>query len=156
MDDRVLSGIGAAGHALKESVAEITGAYVERMESDAALPEAASVPVLDLEDHAASLLIDIAQSLVATAEHDVDVTRLLSDGTEIQRLIAALHGAQRARLGWSEQAILREFEILAEEVEAAIRRQAGPGAQVDSAIDLVSRSLGLARDVSLEELRRSR
>lgn len=151
-----MRGLAIAGRALKDVVAEITEAYVERLATDQALPHASHIPALDLEDHAASLLIDIALSLVATAETDIDVTELLQDGTEIQRLISALHGAQRARLGWDEAALRREFEILAEEVEAAVRREAAPAAPISSGIDLMHRSLGQAFEVSLEELKRAR
>src|SRR3712207_7263161 len=39
-------------------------------------------------------------------------TPLMQDGVEIQRLIAERHGVQRARLGWTEETLRRECEIL--------------------------------------------
>ena len=150
---KALSGISAAGRALKASVAEIMGAYIERLAADPALPEASRLSAPDLEDHAASLLIDIAQALIATAESDADVPALLQDGTQIQRLISALHGAQRARLAWREGALEREFRILREEVDAAVRRNAPAEAQIDRGLDLVHRALEQARLISLEHWR---
>jgi hypothetical protein len=42
----------------------------------------------------------------------------------IMALIAERHGTQRARLGWPEAAITREFALLAEVLDAAVRRLA--------------------------------
>ena len=151
-----LSGVGAVGRALKGSVAEIMAAYVERLGADPGLPEARRLPAPDLEDHASSLLIDIAQALIATAETDADVAGLLEDGTEIQRLISALHGAQRARLEWREGGLEREFQILREEVDDAVRRNAPADAQIDSGLDLVHRALEQARLISREHWRGAR
>jgi hypothetical protein len=48
--------------------------------------------------------------------------RFIKWWTKVQ---AERHGAQRARLGWSEQELHREFTILREELTAAVRRR-GP------------------------------
>ena len=154
--EHALPGVGAVGRALKDSVAPITAAFVERLGADAALPQAAKLAAVDLEDHTASLLVDIALSLIATSEADIDVTDLLRDGSRIQHLVAKLHGAQRARYGWDEQGVRREFRILIEEVESAVRRAAPPGAQLDAGLDLVRRALEQALAASLAEWRAAR
>ncbi|MBA3657858.1 MAG: hypothetical protein H0W69_10960, partial [Gemmatimonadaceae bacterium] len=46
---------------------------------------------------------------------------LLADAMEIQRLVAERHGAQRARLGWTESALRREMMIIREELERVVR-----------------------------------
>jgi hypothetical protein len=50
-----------------------------------------------------------------------ETTRTLRDGTEIQRVLAERHGAQRASLGWSASDHARELVILREEIAAALR-----------------------------------
>src|SRR3712207_8720142 len=65
-------------------------------------------------------------------------TPLMQDGIEIQRLIAERHGAQRARLGWTEETLRRECEILSEEVERALRHRLGDaGGRIDEAIAVI-------------------
>src|SRR5215210_5998611 len=51
---------------------------------------------------------------------DVEAT---VDGTAIQRTLGERHGKQRFRLGWREEELKRDFEILREELSAAIRRR---------------------------------
>jgi hypothetical protein len=55
---------------------------------------------------------------------DRESTDALLDASAIQRTIAATHGAQRARLGWGEDEIRREFTIIGEELSFAVRRAA--------------------------------
>ena len=61
----------------------------------------------------------------------------------------------RARLGWSEQALRREFQILEEEIEAAVRRKVPSGADVDveGALGLLTRFLEYAERTSTRALR---
>jgi hypothetical protein len=63
---------------------------------------------------------------------------MLRDGTAIQRLIAARHGAPRARLGWSADEVRRELRILREELHAGVRRAAVRGGETD-----IERVIGL-------------
>ncbi|HKN64719.1 MAG TPA: hypothetical protein VJW73_00485, partial [Gemmatimonadaceae bacterium] len=91
--------------------------------SDPATPSAHTIDDSLIEDHLASFLADLAGTVsslqVAGAEKEAN----LRDGTAIQRAISQRHGAQRARLGWSEAEIRREFVILREEVDAGVRRR---------------------------------
>jgi hypothetical protein len=43
-------------------------------------------------------------------------------GADIRRLVAERHGQQRARPGWTEAEVRREYAILREELLRAIRR----------------------------------
>ena len=45
---------------------------------------------------------------------------MLRDGTSIQQLVAERHGAQRFRLGWPEEAVVREHTVLREVLSAAL------------------------------------
>ena len=50
-------------------------------------------------------------------------TPTIHDGTAIQRVVAERHGAQRARMGFKEREVRREFVILEEELRAAVQRR---------------------------------
>jgi hypothetical protein len=113
----------AAGKALLVDIERILTEHVARLRTDPETPRAHRMSPAELEDHFASFLADVAQALgsmnLATAAESL----LLRDGTLIQRTIAERHGRQRARFGWTEQEVRREFEIMREEVSTSIRRQ---------------------------------
>jgi hypothetical protein len=75
-----------------------------------------------LEDHTATFLVAIGNSLVVLDQGGGE-PRLMRDGTEIQRLIPDLHGAQRARIGLDERALRREFALLRQIVEETLRTE---------------------------------
>jgi PAS domain S-box-containing protein len=109
--------------AILAELERILHAYVARLRSDPATPGANTLSEAELEDHLASFLADLAQTaggmdLAAGTESEA-----LRDGTAIQRAIAERHGRQRAGLGWGRDEVRREFQILREEVAAAVRRQ---------------------------------
>src|SRR6185369_4414878 len=76
-----------------------------------------------LADHVGTYIADLGGVLIAVEESRGQPTALVADGTEIQRLVAERHGAQRARLGWTSSALHREWVVLADEIERAIRRR---------------------------------
>ena len=79
---------------------------------------------------------------------------MLRDGSAIQRVIAERHGAQRARLGWTEPELRREFVILREEVAAAVRERIGADAdaRADDALLLLARLVERAESEALRTL----
>ncbi|WP_420124883.1 ATP-binding protein [Longimicrobium sp.] len=132
-------------------------AFVARLRSDPATPNAHARSEAELEDHLASFLSDIAQTFGAmdlAAGSDADLMR---DGSDIQRRISERHGEQRARLGWAESEVVREHEILAEELAAAIRRHVRRERphEVEEMIDAVRQFLSAGARVSLESYRRA-
>lgn len=110
------------GRALQECVIPIVEAVRTRLQGEPGIP-AAGLGAADLEDHVSTFLTDLAQLLVILDTSKEDPVHLMRDGTEIQRAISELHGGQRARLGWSEESMKREFQILREEVTRGIRQQ---------------------------------
>jgi hypothetical protein len=76
---------------------------------------------VQLRDHATPFVGLLASQLTVLGETQGKDPDLLADGGHVQRLMAELHGAQRHRLGWSENDIERETNILYSEVERAIR-----------------------------------
>src|SRR5256885_9482105 len=116
------------GDRLRHDLPSLIVRYVDRLRTDPLISRAQPLPNPLLEDHAMSFLSDLFQSLVVleNAEHldDPDESELLGDGIRIQRLISELHGHQRYRLGWTEHALEREYQILREEVDSLVRRHA--------------------------------
>ncbi|HET7229759.1 MAG TPA: ATP-binding protein [Longimicrobium sp.] len=154
-------GRDATLHEIRDAVLDelerILHAYVARLRSDSATPAARELSEAELEDHLCSFLSDIAQTLGAMDLAAGAEDGLLRDGTAIQRTIAERHGEQRARLGWSEAEVWREFQVLREELSAAVRRRVRRPRQgeVDEAIVVLEESVERAQRISLESHRRA-
>ena len=141
-----VSDLTRGGEAIQADVERIVSAYVARLRDDAAVPMARDAARVELEDHVSVFLADIAQSLVIQGE-TTGGRQLMRDNSDVCRLISDRHGGQRARLGWTEEALRREYRILGEEVEAALRRVSAPGA--DRPLSAVRELLADAERISL-------
>ena len=130
-------------------------AYVARLRSDPATPHARMLSEAELEDHLATFLSDLAQTFSALDLAAGSDAEALRDSSAIQRTLAERHGLQRRRLGWAEAGIRREFEILREEVSAAIQRRVHGKRheEVKGALDAVAALITTAEQVSLEAYR---
>ena len=148
-------GLADVGKALRDATAEIMAAYAARLSSDPAIPYAADLALADLEDHASGYLIDVAQTLIALDQADAHVPNLLRDGMQIHALISRLHGAQRAQLGWTRNALRRDFAILREETTRAVRAAAPPDADLDASLRIIDQFLDHAERISQAEWHRS-
>jgi PAS domain S-box-containing protein len=149
--------LATVGKALLERADEVARRVAERLQDDPATPRAREVDLVLLEDHYPAFLAGLGQSLVLLAEEGGRPT-VLRDGSEIRRVVAELHGAQRVRLGWTEEALRRESEVFCEEVERVLER-ASPGATFDGGgevADLVRRLLTHAEHVGLRGFRAAR
>ncbi|MBR9991246.1 MAG: PAS domain-containing protein [Gemmatimonadetes bacterium] len=140
--------LAATGMAVRETMPDILARYMERLRREPLIPHAHELGEADLEDHASTFLIDIAQSLVALETSEVHPDRLLQDGSEIQRVVAELHGRQRARLGWSHEALHREWDILREEIETAVRGELAIDAESGRALELLKQFLDRGERIS--------
>ena len=141
--------------ALLVELERILHAYVARLRSDPGIASAHALTAAELEDHLASFLADLAETL-----RDLDLTagadsHALHDGTAIQRTVAERHGAQRHRLGWSPAEVEREFQILRQEVREAIERRARnvQPPELAGALDAVEAFISSAESISLNTLR---
>jgi hypothetical protein len=112
---------------LRDSMDAILGAYVRRVREDPAIPRARHLNRIQIEDHQASLVTDLAQSLVIVAEAGADAAALLSDGSAIQRTIAENHGRRRRLQGWTEEALHRDHAILREEMVRVLETRVAAG-----------------------------
>ena len=100
------------GELLRSSLERAVATYRDCMRVDPLIPRAASMPVALLEDHATSLIADLAQSLVIVGEVGQEATDLLRDGSAIQQTVAEQHGRRRHAQGWSEEALRRDHALL--------------------------------------------
>ncbi len=159
------SDVRAVADAVLAEIERVLYAYVARLRSDPATPSAYAVDEPHLEDHLASFLADLAATLGGVDVATGTPTDLVRDGTAIQRVVAERHGAERARLGWAEAEVRREFAILGEELAAAVRRRAPahlaaptPEArrgETERALELLTQALAVAERLSVASYRRT-
>jgi PAS domain S-box-containing protein len=151
-------------------IERVLHAYVARLRSDPATPSAHVATEAQVEDHLASFLADLAGALhhldgAAGGVPPGEPTAAVRDSTAIQRVVAERHGAQRARLGWSEQEIHREFTVLREELAAAVRRRmpravASPTSEArtsaaERALEVLHEFVAVAERLSVASFRRA-
>ncbi len=160
-DDAVTpSVLGDVGIRLREHLEEILDAYAVHVCADPMLEPACRLSRTQLENHALTLVADVVQSLLAIDESHGVESQLLRDGNAIQELIGFRHGEQRHRLGWTEDQLVREYDILATELEVCARRRPEPRAPGDPpppdiapAVEVLHRLVDRARDASLRGYR---
>ncbi|MEO8335228.1 MAG: ATP-binding protein [bacterium] len=151
-------GLGEVGDALMRELEPILDAFVARLRHEPSMPAAVTLKHTQLVDHMACMLSDIASALITLDESEGAPSALLTDSADVQRFIADRHGSQRARLGWTPEALRREAEILREEVEASIRRcfnTPASAAQAAEAVGVTRRYLEQAAQASRRSLDRT-
>lgn len=116
------------GEAILRDVRSIVRTFARTLREDPLVPTG-EMGDADLEDHLATMLTDFANTLVVVARDPATPRWLLRDGSEIQRIVAELHGSQRTELGWDEAALRREYRVLREVLETWIREQSDAGAR---------------------------
>lgn len=144
-------GVADVGHAVHRSVDRIAAQFTRRLRET--LTVARTLPDAVLQDHITTYIADVAQTLIDVAA-DKGAASLVRDGSEIQHLIADLHGRQRARFGWTAEALSRESDLLYEVIEQVIRGECADCAasDVEAALRIVERMLSTSRQVSLRHL----
>jgi hypothetical protein len=142
--------LAAVGQALIRSAAAIVSHLEERLRHDAGIENARDLVTAQLADHIVTFLAAMGVALVTLDEANGD-PELMRDGAEIQRTIARLHGAQRGRLGWTEEDIHREFDLLREITRETLARRLDDEADaaLDEAIGVVGRLLDQAEQQSI-------
>ena len=117
-------GLGVIGESLLRELEPVVEAYVSRIRAECPIPGAEALKFSHLANHVACYVADLAAMLITLDETEGQPSSILTDATDIQRLLAGRHGAQRARLGWDEAAIKCEYDILREEIERVVRQRA--------------------------------
>jgi signal transduction histidine kinase len=144
-------GLASVGRVLEERVEEVLAAWTQRIGRDPALPSARGVEWVQLEDHAATFLVEVARALMAL-DAGAGEPSLLRDGENIMRTVARLHGAQRARLGFSAEEVRVEYRLLFEEAERVLRRHVAALTDADPgpALAVARRVIDNAAELAIE------
>jgi signal transduction histidine kinase len=156
---RYAHGIAHLGTALLEEIDGIVRAYSRRLKAKRGIAKARKLSKSELEDHAAAFLADIVQALVAVEDAQGGPSGVMRDGSVLRRIISERHGAQRHRLGWTEEELRAEFRILKKCVDDAARkvRSDEKDIQARSALQaartVLSRLLDTAEEISLRGYR---
>ena len=141
--------LAEAGEHLREQLEAVLEAYTSDLRASPEIPAAREMRRAELEDHALSLLADLAQSLIIVAEGSEIAALLLRDGSAIQRTIAEHHGARRHAQGWSEEAVRRDHTILRAAIERVLRERAGVDAgQFGEAFSILSGLIERVAEIS--------
>jgi signal transduction histidine kinase len=149
-----LRGIAEIGEILLRELEPLLEAFVARIRAECPTPGAGSLKFSQLADHVPSYLADLAGMLIALDESVGQPSSVLADASDIHRLVAARHGAQRVRLGWDEKAIRCEYDILRSEIERVVRQRgrAAGAKSIEDALGIVMRFLEQAEETSLRAL----
>jgi PAS domain S-box-containing protein len=151
-----LCGLANVGELLLHQLEPLVDAFVTHLRAERIIPSADSLRFSQLADHVGTYVADVAAVLIAIEEARGQPSSLITDGSEIQRLVAERHGTHRAHLGWSREKLSREWKILRTEIERAIRlgAQTLPEGAVAEALPLIERFLGQAEEISIRALMR--
>lgn len=149
-----LTGLAQVAHAVLNELDALVSIIVSRIRCDPLLAVANGLRTSQVTDHLATLIADVAGALIVVEEECGKPSPLLADAMEIQRLVAERHGSQRARLGWTEMTMRREFMIIREELLAVVRRGVPPGGPLSGgdAVSTVNRFLDQAEYISVRVL----
>ena len=152
-----VEGLAEVGEALLRDIEPVLDAFVARLRDEVLTTSTRALHFSQLADHVGTLLADIAETLVIVEESCGEPSSILADGSEIQRLIADRHGAQRARLGWDADLLRQEYRLLREEIDRAIRRRflGETDRRIAESIAVVGRLLEEAERVSMQALERA-
>ena len=154
--ERSTQGLSEVGRSILSDLDTLVAAIVSRIRSDPNLTMAAGLRTSQVSDHLSTFLADVAGALSVVEESSGKPSPLLADAMEIQRLVSERHGAQRARLGWTESSLRREFMIIREELDRVVQRSVPrPGPlRSEDAIGVVNRFIDQAEYVSVRALER--
>jgi signal transduction histidine kinase len=152
-----VGGLGSVGETLLRLLEPILDAYVRRLRQDPITPNAPLLTYSQLADHSGSYISDLASILIAIDEAEGQPSALIGEAQAIHRLIAELHGAQRQWLDWNETAMRREYAILREEIECALRAVVHPhqAAALNEGLEIIATSLRDAETISVHALERA-
>ena len=150
-------GLADVADAILHDLDRLLHRLTARLRTDHLLVGATALEDTLLEEHTATLLTDVAQSLSIIEESEGESTQLMRDGGDIQSLIANRHGAHRQGLGWTEDQLDREFDLLLEEVDRTLNaaHSGADDASRTSGRDLVRGFLQRGREESRRAFRRA-
>ncbi|HUQ19699.1 MAG TPA: ATP-binding protein [Gemmatimonadaceae bacterium] len=135
---RKLRGLAEVASSVMAQLGPIVDRIVTRIRADSIIETSPSLRTPQVVDHLSTLVADIVGSLAAVEEAAGKPSQMLADAMEIQRLVSERHGAQRARLGWSEPAMRREFMIIREELNYFVGKAVPPAGELSVEVALAA------------------
>jgi signal transduction histidine kinase len=150
-----LRGVEAVGERMLGDVVRIARMFRERVRARRLVPHAGQISDALVQDHTVALLAALAETLIQVEHGLENVDELLRDGGAILRTIADRHGLQRHRIGWIEEALDAEYDLLQEVVEQTVRSADGedPRPGTERGLRLLAGLLQQARRGSLRAYR---
>ena len=157
---REVRGFRRSGHVLRDGAADLLMTHVRRLRTELRPELVVHLSDTELEDHIGTLIAELARALVLIEDAGGDTSQALRDGTEIQRVLAERHGAQRGALGWSQADHQREIAILREDIERSLRgavpsREGDAPTDLEGAMAVISRMLAHAERAGERARRRA-
>jgi PAS domain S-box-containing protein len=146
-------GLAEIGLLLRERLDEIIETLGARLRADPALPHVPQMRRSELENHHLAFISDAAQTLLVLEDAVGREAELLRDSSTIQRVVAELHGRLRQKQGWALGALQREYAILAETMDATLRRVAAERPACTHARELIAGLVSRASEASGRALR---
>ena len=149
-------GLAEVANRVLSQLEPIVARIVGRIRSDPGIRMASSLRTSQVADHLSTLIADVLSSLALIEEASGKPSQMLADAVEIQRLVSERHGTQRAKLGWTEAEMRREFMIIREELAKLVGQAVPPGGSltVSVAVTAVGRFLDQAEYAGVRSLER--
>jgi signal transduction histidine kinase len=149
-------GLAEVGATVLSRLHTLMESAVGRIRCDPAITMAKGLRTTQVADHLSTLIANILGALAVVEEASGKPSQMLADAMEIQRLVAERHGAQRARLGWTEQSMRREFMIIREELQGFVRDAVPSDGElpVGDAVGALTRFVDQAEYVAVRSLER--
>jgi hypothetical protein len=134
---------------------EFLESHFARLRADSVLADVVRpLSQVELEDHLATFLPDLFQTLAAIQDAGGLESPNQYDSSVIQRVIAELHGRQRHRLGWSKAQLVREQILFTEELgKFAHKHIPDDVGDRNTAIEILERLSSRSASVSLRGFR---
>ena len=124
-----VTGLANISRGLLKEIPVVLVDFVRRVRGSSRIPAAQSASDSQIEDHMASFVADLSTGLRLLEVAGSDPSELLRDSSAIIRTIMEQHGNQRFRIGWSEEGITAEMEILCDVICDAVKRVPGATAE---------------------------
>jgi hypothetical protein len=137
---------------VSESLA-IGNALAVRLRSDKRFQIAPGLTDASLIDHFPAYVTALGIALVTIGEVGIEASGQLHDGNAIRHEVAARHGAQRCRMGWTEEQVAVEYDLARDEIAATLRGRMRGGEEVEGAMEIIQRLLDQGRSVTLRAFR---
>ncbi|MDQ2664753.1 MAG: ATP-binding protein [Gemmatimonadota bacterium] len=152
--DHRVRGLSEIGKGLRNDVEHILDAIVTRMRAAPAFTRTAGLTQALLEDHTLSFLTNAIQSLTIVDQTGSFDTDLMNDGAKIQVYVAKMHGAQRRRMGWTEEMLAEEYRYIDAELASRVRHMDVLGSEETTlAIGILARLVEAAAAASVSGFR---